>query len=244
MRTRSAVVKRFILNSIHDRFSIVKAFRLSHLFADGYNLVRTEGVSGSYSVRRMEPVISQLAPFNEHRFKACMSYLLGREGRSLTQYDLVKLHVLIDVFHVMSHGQPVIGGQLSAWKHGPVFKRAFNLIKSWSYRKRETGEDPEGFVVTSGEINKINYATTNTPDPDDFSDIEIESMLKAWNILMKMDWNARDRYFHTDESFIGKVWKSTPENSPISWDCVIDEYALENCWPTERVERLKRAIRN
>src|SRR4051794_15408033 len=75
-----------------------------------------------------EPVLSQITPFNQHRFDAVIRYLSARHGRTLTQNDIVKIHVMTDVYHVIDYGMPVMGGQLEPWKHGAVVQRAYNRI--------------------------------------------------------------------------------------------------------------------
>lgn len=192
----------------------------------------------------MSNVLSQLAPFNEHRFNECMAFFAARAGGTLSQYDLVKLHVLTDVFHVLRHGKPVIGGELQAWDLGPVAPRAYNLVKRWSYTADETEEQPEYFRVTPGQGKRIDYTVAKQADLDDFSDAEMETMLKAWHIFSKMSWSQREDYFHKD-SFLGKAWLAARSESreEISWDQIIDEYAAETRMPSEQAAVIKRAIR-
>lgn len=197
----------------------------------------------------MEPVLSQLAPFNEHRFKLCIQYLSAYGKRTLTQYDIVKLHVLIDVFHVLEHGQPIIGGQLCAWEHGPVVKKAYNRAMHWYHAYMDRGELPEGMSIGKGDGRRVEFTATQRVDPVEFSDAEIESMLRAYHTLMdsKRTWKARDEYFHGPDTFLGRAWgrrwKSGTRDIEISWDDVIDEYAKDHPVAPEHVQRIKRAIR-
>lgn len=196
----------------------------------------------------MANVLNQITPFNKHRFNECMTWFTRYAGKSLSQYDLVKLHVLTDVFHVMTHGSPVIGGALNAWDLGPVVPLAYNLIDHWAHRARESPEQEhltDYFRVTPG-AGKINdYTSVKEPDLEDFSDSEMECMVLAWSVFSKLrSKSAREEYFH-NSSFLGKAWQAArdEQREEMSWDDLIDEYAVEKGLSDDRVASLKRAIR-
>src|SRR5580704_9195545 len=75
--------------------------------------------------------LAQLQPFNEHRFDDCMAYLAAKNCRPLSVYEMMKLHVMIDVYHAIARGKPVIGGSLSPFTNGPVSRSAKSRITQW-----------------------------------------------------------------------------------------------------------------
>lgn len=195
-----------------------------------------------------DAVLSQVQPFNEHRFDAVMAYMSHRAKRTLDQYELMKLHALIDVLHVLKCGRPVIGGQLEAWPEGPVVHEAYFHVMGWMTRLEATGELPRYFTVGRGPGKKIECTATSAPASDDFSDSEREAMRQAWSIVTP-SYKKCKAYLH-ETSFIARAYNKAkmrePERSKniqISWDDVIDEYAAENHVAADYVEYLKNSIR-
>lgn len=173
----------------------------------------------------MKETLSQLLPFNQHRFDACLTYLMREHGKPLTQYDIVKLHVMTDVFHVLEHGTPVIGGELSPWEHGPLVKRAYDRIMGWWRRVKETDRQPAHFHVEHQANKRIAFSATDNPDYDDLSESEIEAMDRAWNVVMTKDWESLREYFHDPDQFMGYAWsKAKADKRGIDWDDIIDAY--------------------
>lgn len=169
--------------------------------------------------------LSQLLPFNEHRFDACLTYLAREHGKSLTQFDMVKLHVMIDVFHVLEHGTPVIGGDLWPWEHGAVVDRAYNRIMQWWYRLRETGEQPDNFHLEPYINKQVTFSPNKQSNYDDFSASEIEAMERAWDAIMTKDWTDSESYFHDPKNFMGRAWTNADaENRAIDWNEIISAY--------------------
>lgn len=169
--------------------------------------------------------LSQLMPFNEHRFDACLTYLSKEYGKTLTQYDMVKLHVMIDVFHVLEYGRPVIGGRVQPWEHGPVVRLAYNRIMQWWHTVKETGKQPEKFHIEHLQNKKIAFTATTDPDFDDLSETEIEAMERAWKAVMTKNWESSQAYFHDPSTFMGRAWSNaSAEGRSIDWDEIIDAY--------------------
>ena len=165
-------------------------------------------------------ILNQLQPFNEARFDACMAYLGQKMSADLTQYEMVKLHVVIDLIHTAFHGQPVIGGRLEAWQYGPVIDSAYNRVKRWGHRFDKYGTQPEQFDIVSRDGNKLVLRPTCEIDPDEFSPAEIDAMERAWQLVKNehVRWSSSQDFFHNPATPIGKVWCVARENdSPIDW---------------------------
>jgi hypothetical protein len=202
----------------------------------------------------MPAVLNQLAPFNAHRFEAVIAYMSwkAKVKRTFDQYEMLKLHVMIDVLHVLKYGQPVIGGQLEAWQDGPVVHEAYYQVTQWIRSAETGGVRPRYLCVTRGHgrRNVILCTATAEPDPDDFSESELEVMRQAWKLVVKQSYADLKKYFHEDASFIGRAYKKAVARDPgqtydiqISWDDIIDEYAKEHRIDPEYVAYLKGAIR-
>jgi uncharacterized phage-associated protein len=172
--------------------------------------------------------LSQLQPFNEHRFDLAMAYFSKKYGRALSQYDMIKLHVLADVFHTLATAQPMIGGSLEAWTYGPVVKPAYHRITNWSAKFDQYGEQPEllNFVSKRGTVN--NFEASVDIDYDEFSECEIDAMKRAWDVMHPMmdDFSSSKDFFHNPKrSFIGKAWAIAKDQSrAIDWNDVIDAF--------------------
>lgn len=189
-----------------------------------------------------QAVLSQLAPFNEDRFDAVMGFISARSNRTFDQYELMKLHVLIDVFHVLKYGRTVIGGQLYAWPLGPVMSDAYY------YAMRDCPKIGHLMVTRIGRKRK-GFTATSCPTREDFSESEMEVMREAWRTFIPMSRNERETYFHTAKSFLGRAYMKAKSGQPdeardieMSWADVIDEYAAEMHLDADYVAFIKNSV--
>ncbi len=172
--------------------------------------------------------MNELIPFNEARFDACMAYMAKKHGQALTQYAMMKLHVLTDVFHAMVHGVPVIGGAIEAWQHGPVVQPAYDRVNAWAYLFNESKVQPEMFDIVSQHGKKNYFLPKVQVDEEDFSQSELDAMNRALETVMPMDWEESQDYFHKN-SFIGKVWQEArTSGNGLDWSRIVDAFADEN----------------
>jgi len=171
--------------------------------------------------------LTQLLPFNEARFDACMAYLAKKHQRSLTKYDMVKLHVMTDVYHVLEHGKPVIGGSISPWQFGPVVARAYKRMRAWEYKYDENGTEPENYRIVGKTGNSLEFNPTCAVDEDDFSPAELTALNGAWARVMVQLANFQESqdYFHGTTSFMGRAWNNARlQNRDLDWEEIIAEY--------------------
>jgi hypothetical protein len=192
----------------------------------------------------LTPVKAQLLPFNEWRFDDCMAYLSSTHGRALSVYEMMKLHVMIDVHHTIFCGKPAIGGTFSAFTNGPVSRSAKARVQTWKNRFAKTGEMPDGFLLREDAEDRVRFVPTDTPDEDDFSQAELRAMNLAWRDvvekLVTQGWDQSQRFFHAD-GFIGKAWKQARQRGlPLDWNDILDEYAI--AYPHEDVGRAKALL--
>jgi hypothetical protein len=163
--------------------------------------------------RAENSTLSQLAPFNEHRFDAIMAYFSRKYGRNLSQYDMMKLHVMTDVFHVLETAKPVIGGSLEPWQYGPVVRPAYNRVAKWWHDFDRTGKHPESFRLVEQDGNAKRFESAVEIDEDDFSDSEKAAMEAAWGVVKDLldNWTRAERFFHDPDGSrpAGLSWTGT-----------------------------------
>lgn len=187
--------------------------------------------------------LSQLAPFNEHRFDAIMAYFSRKYGRKLSQYDMMKLHVMTDVFHVLQTAKPVIGGSLEPWQYGPVVRPAYHRVAKWWHDFDRTGKHPESFRLVEQDGNAKRFEAAVEIDEDDFSDSEKAAMHAAWESVKDLldNWSRAERFFHHAEgSFIGRAWhQAKSAGRPVmDWNEIIDCFDEMNHTDHSRIKTL------
>lgn len=186
------------------------------------------------------PILDQIAPFNEIRFDVCMAYLSQRYDRGLTQYDMVKLHLMTDIFHMLNQAKPVIGGQVQAWDLGPVVPNAYNRVMHWAYQHDESGFQPDILKIVTRRGKSCEFTNSGQIDESEFSKSELVAMERAWDAIMHLGWNESQDYLHKT-SFVGRAWsKARQEHRNIEWDEVIDEYDRENQTDHNHIKALIR----
>ena len=171
-------------------------------------------------------IITRLIPFNPHRFDACMSYIAQRiYQRPLTIFELVKHHVMTDVFQVLAHGHQVIGGELEPWPFGPVIEPAYNRLKHWEQRHEESGGafQPPEYEILDGELAA--YRPRASFDPDDISPAEVDAMTRAADLLRPLSFDEAYRFFHDDGTFMGRAYnRALSERRALAWGDIIDAH--------------------
>ena len=188
--------------------------------------------------------VTQLAPFNEFRFDDCMAYLSSKYARPLSKYEMMKLHVMIDVHHTVARGKPVIGGRVAAFTNGPVARSAMSRVSHWLKRYEREGIQPDGFLVEE-ETDSFRMKPTRVPEEDDFSPAELEAMEKAWGdvigLLEAKGFQASQDFFHKD-SYVGRAWMSARRRGEcLDWNEIIDGfYADQGGGEADRVKTLMR----
>lgn len=172
--------------------------------------------------------ISQLKPFSAKRFDACMNYLMHEYDLTLSQYDITKLHVPIDFFHVLETGKQVIGGVLSPWDLGPVIKPGYNRVRSLGHRFNDEKKPVRDgkLRVTGKRSEKIfNYSPYGSVEKFEFSPSELNAMRLAWEELIPKTWKERKSFFHGKTNFMGKVWsQAKSQQQEIDWGDLIEAY--------------------
>jgi uncharacterized phage-associated protein len=170
--------------------------------------------------------LRQLIPFNSDRFDAAMSYLARQKNSSLSQQDMVKLHVMIDVFHVLRFGKPVIGGPLERWKGGTVVASAYKRLRNAGYRWERDQTQPESYRILGKRKSAFLFEPIVQSEESDFSPSELDAMQKAWDCVMSKNFEQRADFFHSNKHFMGRAWlKAGTENAPVDWNDIIDAYA-------------------
>jgi len=167
----------------------------------------------------------QLIPFNRHRFDAAMAVLSHKHKSTLTQLDMVKLHVMIDVFHVLFHGKPVIGGVIEKWAGGAVVAQAYRRLRRAAGEWEQDRTQPDNYKILGKRRNAFIFQPTSKPDERDFSKTELHAMEQSWDCVMSKGFLDRQKFFHDENCFMGRAWIKAIGNKPIHWEDVIDAYA-------------------
>jgi uncharacterized phage-associated protein len=169
--------------------------------------------------------LSQLMPFNEVRFRHCMAYLGHVKGQSLSQLYLVKLNVLIDLFHILRCGKPAIGGPVAPWELGPVVPEAYHLCAAWKTEYDRFGRHPVGFKVIGRSGGKMKLRAVGPIDADDFSAYEVEAMERAWDEIGRLNYSGLWDYTHNPDTFLGYAYTTAKgQNRLMDWGEIIDAY--------------------
>jgi len=173
---------------------------------------------------------AQLMPFNEAQFDRCALWVALKFGKPLTQYDLVKFHVMTDIYHVLDYGRPVIGGPFEKWKLGPVGPRAYHRLK-YDIQNFEHGRPeclPLSIKAGCGNAYEFTARSDAVLDEEEFSQSEIKAMEGALKIVM-LGFQKSQEFFHDpSKSFVGKAWASTADGCPIEWTVIVDAYDAEH----------------
>jgi hypothetical protein len=182
------------------------------------------------AVNMPSEIISQIQPFNEYRFDDCIAYLSAKHNRTLSTYEMMKLHVMIDVYHTLGRGKPVIGGSLYPFTNGPVSRSAKGRVTQWKKEYDQAGTMPDRFVLIE-DRDTLRFKTSLAPDKDEFSNAELGAMDRAWDTVIGTlnhgGWEASQKYFHRD-GFIGRAWqKARRRGGNLDWSEIIEEYAAE-----------------
>jgi hypothetical protein len=185
-------------------------------------------------------ILTRLIPFNPSRFDVCLAYVAKHYDRPLTLFELVKYHVMTDVFHVLKHGHQAIGGELRPWPYGPVVEEAYNRLKHWELSHEESGGtfQPTEYRILKGDL--ATFSPNAQFDPEDLSQSELEAMGEAISLLKPMSFDSAYRFFHHDESFMGRAYKiAVAEDRALSWNDIIDSY--DAIWGTDH-QNIKRRL--
>ena len=178
-----------------------------------------------------KPVLAQLMPFNECRFDDCMAYLSAEHGRPLSIYEMMKLHVMIDVYHTLERGKPAIGGKVSPFTNGPVSRSSKRRVEDWHRKYEKYATMPDAFVLVDDGVH-VRAKPVSVPEKDDFSPAELAAMERAWKdvvvLLEEKGFEESQRFFHSG-SFIGRAWaKARHHGTNLDWNEIIDEYDADH----------------
>jgi uncharacterized phage-associated protein len=171
----------------------------------------------------MRQPVSQLKPFNASLFEDVMGFLCARYDATLTQYEVMKIHIKVDVEHTFKTGQPVIGGPLRAWPFGPVVPSAYGQVKDAIEANKV-----DGLEVCRNEGRTHWLRFLNKVSEDDFSPLQVEIFDAAFAKVRSMPWKQSQAYFHGDgePNAIGYAWKLARKRQPTGkppidwWDLI------------------------
>ena len=191
-------------------------------------LGREEAVSSNLTTSFMSNrPFNQLQGLNPHHAERVLSYLLSRHNIALTIREMICLHALIEVEHVLKYGQVCTGGAFGVWKHGPICKRLYAHLKELGYAQQEgCNQNPDYLDCIGTSKRMIFLAAKNTDrNRDDLSDAELESMEAAFKQLREMTIENGIMFFRGELEFLNKAWtRAYLQNRDMCWYDVLDEY--------------------
>lgn len=177
------------------------------------------------------PRVTRLAPFNRHRYDLCIAYVMKVDEQPLDDYELTKIHALIDGFHVASTGLPVIGGSLDQWPRGPVCPEANTHVVS--LLESRLHPEPLFEVVKGGAAAKadrmLGFSKKGEVDKDDFSVTELDAIEHARRVFNSMTRIVMYEYFHNPKHFLGHAWTKAKNehHKSLDWHDILDGYEAE-----------------
>jgi len=169
--------------------------------------------------------LSQLMPFDEAALRRCIAYLTHSKHRSLTQLYVVELNILIDLFHLLRTGKPVIGGSVAPWELGPVVPEAYRVCDGWKIDFDHFGKHPQGLKVIRHIGRRTSIKSAAPVDLDEFSQSEIDAIEQAWNETAYLNFAGLLHYSRSPDTFLGAEYNAARnENRLMDWDRIIASY--------------------
>jgi hypothetical protein len=169
--------------------------------------------------------LSQLMPFDEPTLRRCMAYVTHARRRSLTQLYIVELNILIDLFHILRTGKPLIGGSVAPWELGPVVPEAYRACDAWKTDYDHFGKHPPQLKVVRRVGRKTSIKAAGPVDLDEFSQSEIDAMQQAWNEIAYLNFAGLLHYTRSPDTFLGSEYTAArSENRAMDWDRIIASY--------------------
>lgn len=161
--------------------------------------------------------------FSPDTFTATLKYIARENKTPLDVYDMVKLHVLTDFYHILEEGEPAIGGTPKALPYGPVVQGAYDLSNRWA----GSGGD---FFSVNQEGSRVWMAPSDDGTANLWPELA-DAASQAWGFHNNMTFEQSQDFFHKPDSYFGKVWtKYRPDpgqsgwGTPIEWNEVIEAY--------------------
>jgi uncharacterized phage-associated protein len=175
--------------------------------------------------RSGHPPLSQLRPFDEGLLRQCVAYISATKQAPLSQLYIVKFNVLIDLFHIMRCGKPVIGGSVAPWELGPVVPEAYKACDRWKCEYDRDGTQPHGLRVSRRGGKKMDVRADGPVDVEEFSQSEIDAMEQAWAEIGHLNFPALKHYTHSPDTFLGSAYTAALHgNRLMGWDEIIASY--------------------
>jgi uncharacterized phage-associated protein len=177
------------------------------------------------SARDGYPPLSQLRPFDEGMLRRCVAYLSQAKRRSLSQLYIVKLNVLIDLFHILRCGKPVIGGSVAPWELGPVVPEAYRAFDRWKCDFDRDGTQPDGLRLARRSGKNVDVRAADTVVVEEFSMAEIDAMERAWAEIGHLNFDGLEHYTHSPDTFLGAAYAAARrEGRLMDWDEIVGLY--------------------
>ena len=171
------------------------------------------------------PPLSQLRPFDEAMLRQCIAYISDTKRRSLSQLYIVKFSVLIDLFHILRCGKPVIGGSVAPWELGPVVPEAYRACDRWKCEYDRDHTQPPGLRVDRRGGKKMDVRAAGPVDVQEFSRCEIDAMEQAWAEIGHLNFPALKHYTHSPDTFLGAAYTTAlQERRLMDWDEIVASF--------------------
>jgi hypothetical protein len=157
-----------------------------------------------------------MSAFQEDIYTASLRKIAIEQNTPLDAYDMVKLHVLTDFFHILEEGESAIGGQPMALPHGPVVQEAYDLATKWA------GAGGAFFVVNPMGSRSPMAPTDMSPPSGLWGELE-SAIDRAWLVHHGMNFDESQRFFHDEGEYFGSAWSAKkPDAGASGWGQHID----------------------
>ena len=128
------------------------------------------------------------------------------QGKTVTQYDIVKTLFLADRRHLNEYGRPITFDNYVAMKHGPVPSKSYDLLKGAAAAQAEVGGELPWTATAQPGSAAMRFTATVDPDLDELSPSEAEILADSFVAIKGLNFDQVRRLTHEDAAYI-EAWE-------------------------------------
>jgi uncharacterized phage-associated protein len=131
--------------------------------------------------------------FNNIKTTQAASYLLKRNGGTMSKGFLIKMLYLVDRELLLKRGQPLTGDQPVSMKNGPVLSKTYDLTKGGAMEMREYWDEH----ISNAPCGYTYVTLKKESATDRLTRVEIEVLNGVFEHFHNFTWKALVDYCHT-----------------------------------------------
>jgi uncharacterized phage-associated protein len=130
--------------------------------------------------------------FNNIKTIQAASYLLSRNGGSMSKGILLKMLYLTDRALLVERGHPLTGDQPVSMENGPVLSTVYDLMKGAALQHRRYWEQH----ISDAKKGEQNVSLKKNAGTDRLSKSELSALQKTYDAFKKFSWKQMVDYCH------------------------------------------------